>query len=103
MPERRVVPIISLDESQDLLFLRAGLPGSEMARLVIVQRPLLSRLSNCSRASLPKHREQRRVCIIFGALKDDFRSIRVSCAGSRLKPADGSSEFGASRAKSVVE
>ena len=29
--------------------------GSETARLVIVQRPLLRRLSNCSRASLPKH------------------------------------------------
>ena len=27
MPERRVVPAIQLDESQDILRLRAGLPG----------------------------------------------------------------------------
>ena len=28
--------------------------------------------------------EQRSVCIIFGALKDDFRRVSASCAGNRL-------------------
>ena len=58
--------------------------GSETARLVIVQRPLLRMLSDCSRASLPKHEEQLSVCIIFGARNDDFRRVRASCAGSSL-------------------
>ena len=52
MPESRVVPAIPLDESQDLTGRLAWIHwGSETARFVMVQRPLLRRLSNCSRAS----------------------------------------------------
>ena len=68
--------------------------GSETARLVIVQRPLLRRLSNCSIASLPKHGGHYLRCTEGRFQKGE---------GVVCRPADGSAQFAALRVESVVD
>ena len=57
---------------------------SEIERFVMFPSPVLKRSSNLSRALWPWHGERRSVCMIFGALKEDFKRVSSSWAGSRL-------------------
>ena len=55
-----------------------------MARLVVVAEVTSQQVVKLFQSLIAETREQRSVCIVFGALKDDFRRVRASCAGSRL-------------------